>query len=893
MVIELGKRIHGFDLGTRNADLLGLGRGAAQRFPAADPMARLARVARRRALHPAYVFRGEAIRYGELVTRVGQLAARLVELSVTRDSRVAVCVPRGLAEPVALLSVWAAGGAYVPLDPSHPNERTRVILEDARPEVLITDSTIAQSLDVPDGVRVLMLDVEREALARRKPMKLERAKDPEQLAYILFTSGSTGRPKGVGVPRRAIANFLRSMAHTPGIGEHDRLLSVTTITFDIAGLELFLPLWVGATAYLADKETALDAHKLMAALERHDITMFQATPTTYRLLFEAGFGEHKHVAKLRMLCGGEAMSRELARRITEAGGELWNMYGPTETTVWSTVCRIPCGAHTISIGRPIDETQVYVLDEELKLVPRGEVGELCIGGLGVARGYFERDDLTARRFVQNPYGPKGDRIYRTGDLGRWLENGELECLGRVDHQVKIRGFRIELGEIESCLRSVEGVREVVVVARSRNEGDPELVGYFVGDANVAALRARVKEALPNYMHPLAYMRLESFPLNTNGKVDRQQLPEPSFDMEPEAESRNRAPRNDAELAICALVAEILKVPAPPLDVDLFALGATSVRVMELRRRIRAQLGVELPLSAMFEAPTIERLAEEVASGRQSHGGAAFVPLVHGAPDMPPLLCLMGVALYRHLAKVLGDGRTVHGIHVPYDPADGSFPRIEDVAKLYVDAIVEQVPRGPYHVAGLCFGGIVAYEVAQQLLARGHQVGSVTVLDAALPRAEHYSATVRIKELAKGVICAPAHTWSRLREQARALFGAGQSASPATPRKYDFDVDSPLAQAMVAAYERNVRPIAAPLLVCRASDRAQIAWRSTDHHLGWLGLSRQLSIAAVPGSHLEILREPYVEITAAAMRRVLAGPSLIDARSAEEHERDKGRFSYVQ
>jgi amino acid adenylation domain-containing protein len=882
VVMKLGQRTAQFVAGGKTDDVTSLGRGEKLAFPAVDPIARLRRVALRRAAHPALVFQGEALNYAQLTERVGQLASRLRELGVQPDERVAICVPRGPDEPISMLSVWAAGGAYVPLDPSHPAERIRIILEDARPQVLITHEAVASTLDIPEGVRVLWLDREQEMLRHYRPLPLHGPRSPEQLAYILFTSGSTGRPKGVGVPRRAIANFLRSMAHTPGMSETDRLLSVTTITFDIAGLELFLPLWVGATVHIANRETALDAHKLRRALSEQDITMMQATPTTWRLLLEAGFGENG--TELRMLCGGEAMSRELANRLTATGGELWNLYGPTETTVWSTVWRVPSGAHTISIGRPIDETQIYIMDESMKLVPRGEIGELCIGGVGVARGYFERDDLTRARFVQNPYGSRGDIIYRTGDLARWMQNGEIECLGRIDHQVKIRGFRIELGEIESAMRSVPGVRDAVVIARAEEGKDPQLIAYYEGQAPQADIRARVRAALPSYMHPAAYVALETMPLNTNGKVDRKQLPAPELTSKEGPDAPVMGPRNDAEVTMAALFEEVLGVERPSVDVDLFTLGGSSVQAMELRRRIYEQFRVELPLPALFESPSIERLVRALHQGGEVQERPAFVPLARGHEDLPPLLCLMGITLYRDLAKSLADGRTVYGVHVPFDPSTFEEPpRLEDLARLYVDVILEHVPRGPYHVAGLCFGGLLSYEVAHQLVQRGREVGSVTLLDAALPRAEHYSLSQHAKHVLKRTLVSPKQALTNLRGgvlRALGIAPAGQNGQvPAS--QIGFDVDGPLAQAMVRDYDTRVPTLDVPLLLCRALDRGEATWRHTDYHMGFLGLSSKISVAPITGSHIEILKAPNVLATASAVRRLLSSPpereSVVTAR----------------
>jgi thioesterase domain-containing protein len=519
------------------------------------------------------------------------------------------------------------------------------------------------------------------------------------------------------------------------------------------------------------------------------------------------------------------------------------------------------------------------MDESLKLTPRGEIGELCIGGLGVARGYFERDDLTSARFVQNPVGPAGDVIYRTGDLARFMQNGEIECLGRIDHQVKIRGFRIELGEIESCMRAVEGVKDAVVIARVEEGKDPQLIGYYEGTASISELRARVRSALPSYMHPATYVALESMPLNTNGKVDRKQLPEPSAELlASEPGEKGPRPRNDAEVTMAALFEEVLGIEQPAIDVDLFALGGTSVHAMELRRRILDQFQVELALPALFESPTIERLVREVEGGGEAQS-PAFVALARGHEDLPPLLCLMGIALYRDLAKSLGDGRTVYGVHVPFEPkADEPLPRMEDLAKMYVEVILQNVPRGPYHLAGLCFGGLLSYEVAHQLMQRGREVGSVTLLDAALPRAEHYSVTKHTKELVKRAVRSPGAMLTRLRDSAKRRIVGGEPSAPvnvarnANSSYATLDVDGPIATFMVRDYDKRVPRLDLPLLVCRALDRGEATWWHTDHHMGFLGLSSKLSVAPIEGSHLEIVREPHVQATASAVRRVLSLPA---------------------
>ena len=512
----------------------------------------IAENATRRSHHPAVEGPDATLTYAELDRLSNQLAQRFVAAGVGRDSCVGISLPRGAGELVAMLATIKAGGAYVPLDPSHPVDRLQVVLEDAAPQVMVIHpgSPLAGAASARNVIVLDDLAHVTEGYDSTPPIG---SHDPAQLAYVLFTSGSTGRPKGVEIPRGAFSNFLRSMVHEPGLSETDRLLAVSTTSFDIAGLELFLPLCVGATTVIADRATVMDPRLLRQRLETDDITFMQATPATWRLLLEAGWKSH---GKLKMLCGGEAMSSALAERLLAGGGELWNMYGPTETTVWSSLQRIAPGTQRISIGKPIDRTQIYALDEQRQPVALDAVGELYIGGDGLARGYRGRPDLTAERFVQNPGGPAGDRIYRTGDLGRMSADGTFECLGRIDHQVKIRGYRIELGEIESVLRGVEDVREVLVVAEDQ-EGDPRLAAYWVGKAERDALVGAARRALPPYMVPSSYVRLESFPLTPNGKIDRKNLPR-GAGVPLEAAPLKR-PSDDTETRLAAIWCQVLGV----------------------------------------------------------------------------------------------------------------------------------------------------------------------------------------------------------------------------------------------------------------------------------------------------------------------------------------------
>ena len=418
--------------------------------------------------------------YGELNRQANQLARRLRRLGVGAESLVGVCVERSPEMLVGLLGVLKAGAAYVPLDPAYPKERLAFILEDARVVVLLTQESLAASLPA-HRARVLLLDAEREESAREADNDLPPACAPDGLAYVIYTSGSTGRPKGVMISHRAVVNFLETMRREPGLGPDDLLLAVTTLSFDIAGLELYLPLTTGARVYVVGRETAADGARLAQELAHSGANVMQATPATWRMLLEAGWPGDPH---LKILCGGEALPRELADRLLGCCAELWNMYGPTETTIWSAALRVEPSDRQVVIGRPVANTEFYILDDNLRPVPVGVPGELYIGGDGLARGYFKRPALTAERFVPHPCARvAGGRLYRTGDLARYLADGNVEFLGRVDHQVKLRGFRIELGEIEAVLAQHPAVRETVVVAREDVPGDKRLVAYVVADAD--------------------------------------------------------------------------------------------------------------------------------------------------------------------------------------------------------------------------------------------------------------------------------------------------------------------------------------------------------------------------------------------------------------------------
>jgi len=560
----------------------------------------------------AVLFGREKISYSALNARANRLAHRLRELGVGPDQLVGLCLERSAEMLVAALAVLKAGGAYVPIDPQYPRERVMFMLEDSRAKVLITEESLIGSLFL-SGVAVICLDRDRDSLSMQPVTEVSSNTQPENLAYVIYTSGSTGKPKGVEVTHRSVVNFLYSMQREPGISPQDRLLAVTTLSFDIAGLELYLPLAVGACVVIAPRAALSDGAALTRLMEESEITMMQATPVTWRLLLDSGWQGKQG---LRILCGGEALTRELANRLLATGSEVWNLYGPTETTIWSTIHRVDSRRGSVPIGKPIANTTVYVLDQQKQPVPVGVSGELYIGGDGLARGYLRRPELTSERFVADPFRP-GGKLYRTGDQVRWLRDGNLEYIARLDHQIKMRGFRIELGEIESVLEQQPGVQHAVVLVREDNPGDQRLTAYIIprsdstGDAK--NLRDALLHLLPEYMTPSQFVFLESFPLTPNNKVDRKSLPAPKNGAAPSA--LYAPPVTETEVAVAALWQELLKTGRVGINDNFFDLGGHSLLVVQLQSRLRQTFHQEVSLIELFQKTTVAALAEHLDASK--------------------------------------------------------------------------------------------------------------------------------------------------------------------------------------------------------------------------------------------------------------------------------------
>jgi len=561
----------------------------------------------------AVIFKEESWTYQDLWERSGKIANNLKKLNLPLESSVGVYLNRSLEMVATLIAILRADCAYIPLDPMFPENRIAMMLEDSSCPVVISQESIAA--DLPDFTGEVLILEELENLQSETSLKSHLRS--ENLMYTIFTSGSTGRPKGVQIEHKAVVNFLKSMSKTPGITSEDVLLSVTTISFDISILEIFLPLITGATLAIADKATSMDGEALMAEIERTEATIMQATPVTWKLLKAM---EYQGGLK-KALCGGEALSPPIAEYLCRISQEAWNMYGPTETTIWSSLFRIDENRpDAVWIGKPIDNTRMYILGDNKELLPVGTIGHLYIGGYGLSRGYLNRPDLTAEKFVVDPFeSGKEGRMYFTGDLARFLPDGNIEFVGRSDHQVKVRGYRIELSEIESSLSKVAGVTDSLVVIHKDHQGECCLTAYIQKEASIdlngLELKKVLQKTMPDYMIPSNFLLLDQFPLTANGKIDRKGLPKPDFNNTQRADFV--APVTELERVLSKLWIDILGIPEVSITESFFDAGGTSLSIVQVYKRMQEQIPDKLPeefgLNRLFKYPSIKTMADYLSS----------------------------------------------------------------------------------------------------------------------------------------------------------------------------------------------------------------------------------------------------------------------------------------
>jgi amino acid adenylation domain-containing protein len=817
------------------------------------------------------------------------LARILIGMGAGPDRPIAICMERSAEMPVALLAVLKAGSCYVPLDPDNPLERLKTILDECRPVVLLSSTEVACTLEA-GSIPILCVD---KPLPEADAANELNAVDPETLAYLIYTSGSTGKPKGVMLAHRSLTNLLCSMQREPGFSRSDRMLAITTISFDIATLEMFLPLVSGGTVVVADRSAISDADRLAELLEQHDITVLQATPVTWRMLKNSRWPGKRN---LKMISGGDTLPRELANQLLERGGELWNCYGPTETTIYSDHIRVRREGGTVPLGPPFANTTFYVMDEAGGLLPEDVPGELYIGGAGVARGYLNRPELTTQRFVADPVREQG-MLFRSGDLVRIVNGGELEFLGRLDHQVKLRGYRVELGEIEAVLRRHPSVENAVVILREDTPGDSRLVAYVTlrkGISGTAELRAHAANVLPAYMIPQRILAIKAMPLTSSGKIDRKALPLPEL-LEPG--TLGVQPEGQLEAKLLQIFREVLDDPSMGVTDNFFERGGYSLIAVRLFATIRRELDLDLPISILFDAPTVRALARMVNEG----AGPSIVVPIRPQGRSAPLFVVYSYLLYGALLEAVDEDRPIFGLR-ELSSKDRAMT-FEERVDLYSRAISEMCPYGPVSLAGWCAAGSLTVEIGRRLVEQGRVIGTLALFDAERPgykqeagmriswparlraswifhaqRLRHSSARQTLEEIGDVF----RYRWGRLIE---AVFAPDSAPGAWLQRTFPSLIPQQIREDDTAGISLPPgtcwKLFPGKIVLFRPSEAPQFP--GADQTLGWGPIAAEgVRVEFVPGTHESMFRDPQLKVFGQKLREALReseASSSIDESSA--------------
>jgi aspartate racemase len=851
---------------------------------------------RLRSQAPALVYQAEEISYGELERRANQLAHHLQRLGVGPEVLVGICLDRSPRMVVALLGVLKAGGAYLPLDPNYPLERLSFMLKDGAVKVLLSEAQFQENL----GSLVehsLCLDEEWERVASESEAAVESAVTPDNLAYVIYTSGSTGQPKGVMITHRSLSNYLQWALETYQLREGAGAALHSSISFDLSVTSLYGPLLSGKCLELLPPQEQVEG--LQQALEQgRDYSLVKLTPAHLQLLREQMSQVQLNASARRYVIGGENLEWKDLQwwSVVAPQSRFYNEYGPTETVVGCCVYEVtPPVATTegsVPIGRPIANTEMYILDGALQPVPAGVSGEVYIGGAGLARGYANRPELTAKVFVPNPFSAAaGARLYKTGDLARYHADGNIEYLGRIDNQVKVRGFRVELGEIEAVLRGHSSVQNVAVVERQG-----KLLAYVVPSANHYHsdrgklwndLRSFLKTKLPEYMSPAIFVALDALPLTSNGKVDRRTLPAPD-ESRPDLEEPFIGPRDKLEERLTMLWTSVLQLKSIGVRDNFFALGGNSLLAARLFAQIANSFGKQLPLATLFQFPTIEQLSNYLRDSDTSKPWSSLVAIQPNG-SKPPLFCVhaagANVLIYRPLSRHLGNDQPVYALQARgLDGLSRPLTKVEDMAALYIKEIRASQPHGPYYLLGASFGGLVIYEMAQQLMAQNEEVALLAMLNTNCP----------VYTLAKKIRCHLGHLREhgpkryasaaakgvkrRLTGQlAETTNGSGKSnALDLEIQKVlanDSGVDESLVRTVTAILSAEERYMPAQ----NYRGKITFFWAREakrdfeDNRLGWRRVAAGgFDVRVVPGNHTSMREEPNVKVLAQELKCCLEG-----------------------
>ena len=842
----------------------------------------------------AIVARDGQLTYRELNRRANRVARKLLEAGVTPQTVVAICIDRSAMMLVGLLGILKAGAAYLPLDPGFPQQRLAFMLEDSAAPFLVTTSDLASRFTV-GSARLICADEAYRAGKDHESSNPQVGVTAKADAYVIYTSGSTGKPKGVVVTHGSLTNLLHSMREEIAFTSRDVLLAVTTLSFDIAGLELYLPLISGARVVLLDSNAAADGSRVIEMINTMRPTVMQATPSLWRILIASGWrGE----SRMRIISGGEPLPRSLADELLDRVGTVFNAYGPTETTIWSTIHRVKRGTSPVPIGHPLANTQLYVLDSSRQPVPLGVVGELYIGGDGVARGYLGRPELTAERFLNDPCVPNS-RMYRTGDKVRRLPDGDIEFINRVDNQLKVRGIRVEPGEIEAALMRHPQIQAAAVVGLNDASDSVSLVAFIEAKAESepapAELRDFLAQSIPSYMVPSRFVTLEKLPLTPNGKIDRVKLRSAEQTIG-RIDSDYVEPRDDAERRLQAIWEETLDVRPIGVRHEFFDLGGTSLLATRMIAKVHKSFNQKLPVAAFFQNPTIEVMARALKhEAKPATSEHRLISLNPGSSAGTIFLLHAGIGLCR-LARQLNEGFASFATLVPSpsngarDSGVGAPQSVEQLAAPHVALIRAQMRSGRCILVGHSFGGVLAFEIAHQLQRDGIDVDTILLLDswAKTPLWWQKLKMPLLQRAHRSMRFRARHSWSFIRNKtaeglmwfAPASDASGSQGAAAEPTDFLF---SEVPETILALY-RNARknyqykPLDCRAVLFQCQDDPETIYAG-DSQMGWAGLFLNgLEVIETPGNHTSLLQDPHVKTLARSINDRL---ELLDLRGSQE------------
>ncbi len=833
-------------------------------------------------------FENQSISYEALDTRSNQIARTLIKAGIKKGSLVGICLERSIDMVAAILGILKTGAAYMPIDARFPIERKHYLIENSLASIVLTGTNQKGALTgIEPGL--FCLEDEEAAISEEDNSRPEISISSEDLAYVIYTSGSTGQPKGVEIPHRAVANFLLSMRDRLAIKPSDRILALTSLSFDISILELYLPLISGASSYIVSRDTTLDPALIDEIIIEKNISLVQTTPSSWRMYLDAGWKGKK---SLKLLSGGEAMSESLAEELQQTCSELWNVYGPTETTVWSTAGLVH-DSRNISIGQPIANTQLYVLDKNGQPLPCGVPGELHIGGLGIAHGYRNQEKLTKEKFLASHLSESG-KLYKTGDNVVIKSSDEIEYIGRIDHQIKVRGCLVEPVEIESVLRGHELVREAAVIQQKNSFFQEELIAYLKLKRDIGSqtdkkqlykeLRQLLKTSLPDYMIVDHFGVIDTIPQTSEGKLDRSQLPEPDRNIL-HSRSDIAEPKTETQQQLAEIWKDILKVNLVAIDESFFDLGGQSLMAVKLFNKIEEVFHKKLPLSTLFEFSTISQLGEILDQDHCKTNWPSLVKIKESA-DSTPLFLVHGaggnILLYQALAERLPNNIGVYGLQSQgLDGSSKPLNSIEEMAERYLREIREVQPKGPYYLGGYCLGGTIAYEMAQRLRLAGEEVPVVLMLDT-----YNFSKALKVRaisfiiqklkfHLSNLASVNPKNLISYLREKVR-LGKDGEFANLLSSRPgataEGVARASDGAEATVQAINDDAaeayipEPYNGPVILVKPKVNYKFY---PDPKMGWGDLVKDLEILELPLNPHAMLVEPFVEILASHLSRLVA------------------------